>query len=77
MPGWASTVLPIFLIGGMQLLALGVIGEYVAKIYIETKNRPRYLIDRMASRPETTHPGSPSTQSVKTTSLLPRKNNTL
>jgi len=45
-PGWASTALPIFLIGGMQLLALGVIGEYIAKIYIETKHRPRYLIDR-------------------------------
>jgi polyisoprenyl-phosphate glycosyltransferase len=46
LPGWASTTLPIFLIGGMQLLALGVIGEYVAKIYLETKQRPRYLIDR-------------------------------
>lgn len=46
LPGWASTTLPIFFIGGMQLLALGVIGEYVAKIYMETKQRPRYLIDR-------------------------------
>jgi glycosyltransferase involved in cell wall biosynthesis len=46
LPGWASTTLPIFFIGGMQLLALGVIGEYVAKTYIETKQRPRYLIDR-------------------------------
>jgi polyisoprenyl-phosphate glycosyltransferase len=46
LPGWASTTLPIFLIGGMQLLALGVIGEYVAKIYLETKQRPRYLVDR-------------------------------
>ncbi|WP_280155667.1 glycosyltransferase family 2 protein [Piscinibacter sp. XHJ-5] len=48
LPGWASTTLPIFFIGGMQLLALGVIGEYVAKIYMETKQRPRYLIDRMS-----------------------------
>lgn len=46
LPGWASTALPIFFIGGMQLLALGVIGEYVAKIYLETKARPRFLIDR-------------------------------
>jgi glycosyltransferase involved in cell wall biosynthesis len=45
-PGWASTALPIFFIGGVQLLALGIIGEYVAKIYMETKHRPRYLIDR-------------------------------
>lgn len=45
LPGWASTTLPIFFIGGMQLLAMGVIGEYVAKIYIETKKRPRYMID--------------------------------
>ena len=45
-PGWTSTALPIFLIGGMQLLALGVIGEYVAKTYMEAKRRPRYLIDR-------------------------------
>jgi glycosyltransferase involved in cell wall biosynthesis len=45
-PGWASTALPMFFIGGMQLLALGVIGEYVAKIYLETKHRPRYFIDR-------------------------------
>lgn len=46
LPGWASTTLPIFFIGGMQLLALGVIGEYVAKTYIETKQRPRYVIER-------------------------------
>ena len=45
-PGWASTVLPIFFLGGVQMLCLGVIGEYVAKIYMETKRRPRYIIDR-------------------------------
>ena len=45
-PGWASTVLPIFFLGGVQMLCLGVIGEYVAKIYMETKHRPRYIIDR-------------------------------
>lgn len=43
-PGWASSVLPIYLIGGVQLLCLGMIGEYVGKIYIETKKRPRYII---------------------------------
>jgi len=44
-PGWASTVLPIYFIGGIQLLSLGVIGEYVGKIYSETKQRPKYIIE--------------------------------
>jgi glycosyltransferase involved in cell wall biosynthesis len=44
--GWASTVLPIYFIGGIQLLALGVIGEYIGKIYKETKRRPRYFIEK-------------------------------
>lgn len=46
LPGWTSTVLPIYFIGGIQLLSLGVIGEYIGKIYIETKQRPRYLIEK-------------------------------
>ena len=45
-PGWASTVLPIYFIGGIQLLALGIIGEYIGKIYKETKRRPKYFIDK-------------------------------
>lgn len=45
-PGWASTMVPMFFLGGVQLLSLGVIGEYVAKIYMETKGRPRYVIER-------------------------------
>ena len=45
-PGWASTTVPIYFIGGVQLLSLGIIGEYVGKIYIETKQRPRYFIDK-------------------------------
>ena len=45
-PGWASTVLPIYFIGGVQILSIGVLGEYVGKIYQETKQRPRYLIER-------------------------------
>jgi glycosyltransferase involved in cell wall biosynthesis len=43
-PGWASSVIPIYFLGGIQLLCLGVIGEYVAKGYIESKRRPRFLI---------------------------------
>ncbi len=45
-PGWASTVLPLYFFGGLQLLSLGVIGEYVGKIYLETKRRPRFIVDR-------------------------------
>lgn len=44
-PGWASTVLPIYFIGGIQLFSLGVIGEYIGKIFIESKSRPRYIIE--------------------------------
>jgi glycosyltransferase involved in cell wall biosynthesis len=43
-PGWASSVLPMYLLGGIQLLSIGVLGEYVAKMYMETKKRPRYFI---------------------------------
>lgn len=42
--GWASTVCIVCFMGGIQLLCLGVIGEYVGKIYLETKHRPRYII---------------------------------
>lgn len=44
--GWASTVSIICFLGGVQLLSLGVIGEYIGKIYLEVKNRPRYIIDK-------------------------------
>ena len=42
--GWTTTVLSIWAIGGLTMISLGVIGEYVGKIYLETKNRPRYII---------------------------------
>lgn len=44
--GWASTICLISVIGGLQLLALGIIGEYVGKTYLETKRRPRYIIEK-------------------------------
>ena len=43
-PGWASSVIPIYLLGGVQLFSIGVIGEYVGKIYLETKRRPRFFV---------------------------------
>ena len=42
--GWASTLCITLFLGGVQLLSLGVIGQYVGKIYLETKHRPRYII---------------------------------
>jgi polyisoprenyl-phosphate glycosyltransferase len=45
-PGWASSVLPMYFLGGVQLLSIGVVGEYVAKIYMETKRRPRFIIEK-------------------------------
>jgi len=44
--GWTSTLASIWMIGGIQLLSLGVIGEYIGKIYNESKRRPRFIIDR-------------------------------
>jgi hypothetical protein len=46
LPGWASTVIPMYFLGSVQLLALGIIGGYVSRIYSETKRRPRYIIER-------------------------------
>jgi polyisoprenyl-phosphate glycosyltransferase len=45
-PGWTSTTLPIYLLGGLQILCLGVIGEYLGKMYREAKKRPRYIIEK-------------------------------
>lgn len=45
-PGWASTVLPMYFLGGIQILCLGVVGAYLGKVYSEIKARPRYFIDR-------------------------------
>ena len=43
-PGWTTTVLSVWAIGGLIMISLGVIGEYIGKIYLETKNRPRFII---------------------------------
>lgn len=45
-PGWASTTLPIYFLGGIQILCLGVFGEYLGRIYFSVKNRPRWFIER-------------------------------
>ena len=43
-PGWATTSASIFLLGGLQLIGLGIVGEYVGRIFEEVKGRPLYLI---------------------------------
>jgi glycosyltransferase involved in cell wall biosynthesis len=45
-PGWTSTVVPMYFLGGVQLLCIGIIGEYLAKIYVEVKRRPAYFVER-------------------------------
>ena len=53
--GWTSLVVSVWAIGGLQLLSIGVIGEYLGKIYLETKARPRYRIETLL-----THDDGPS-----------------
>ena len=49
-PGYTTTLIVSLVIGGITLLSLGIIGEYVGKIYMETKHRPRYIIDTLVWR---------------------------
>ncbi|HEX5461238.1 MAG TPA: glycosyltransferase family 2 protein [Steroidobacteraceae bacterium] len=46
-PGWTSTLLPIYVLGGLQILCVGILGEYLGKVYQETKRRPRYIIEKV------------------------------
>ncbi len=48
-PGWTSLILSIWFLGGVQLLSIGLIGQYVGKTYIEVKHRPRYNIEKILS----------------------------
>jgi len=64
-PGWASTVIPIYLLCGVQMICLGVMGEYIGKIYLETKRRPRFIIEtalleKRAESPATTDREEPA-----------------
>ena len=43
--GWSSLMVSIWFLGGVQLFSIGVVGQYVGKTYIESKQRPRYTID--------------------------------
>jgi len=50
-PGWTSLVVLLLLIGGLQLLCLGIVGQYIARIFEEAKNRPLYLVDEVVEAP--------------------------
>lgn len=50
--GWASTTCILCFVSGIQMISLGVIGEYIGKIYLETKHRPRYILDERKNLPE-------------------------
>lgn len=62
-PGWASTVLPIMVLGGIQILSIGVIGAYLGKLYSEVKSRPRYVIDKVTQPARAPAPRRPDPQS--------------
>ncbi len=46
-PGWTSLILSIWFLGGVQLLSIGLVGQYIGKIYVEVKQRPRYNIEKV------------------------------
>ncbi|GGH39941.1 glycosyl transferase [Dyadobacter endophyticus] len=48
-PGWTSTMLPLTFFSGFNMMALGLIGEYIGKIYEEVKGRPRYIIEKIVN----------------------------
>jgi len=52
LPGWTSVVIPLYLLGGLIMLSIGVVGEYVGKMFLETKRRPRFLIDTVVGEPK-------------------------
>lgn len=58
--GWTSLAVPLYMLNGVTLFALGVVGEYVGKIYMEVKRRPRYLVDTTTFADRPSPAGSPS-----------------
>ncbi|MBV9425789.1 MAG: glycosyltransferase family 2 protein [Solirubrobacterales bacterium] len=59
LPGFSSITIAVLLLGGIQLIAIGIIGEYVGRIYDEVKGRPLYLVRSRVNVPEDVTPASP------------------
>lgn len=51
-PGWTSLILSVWFLGGLQLVAIGLVGQYIGKIYLEVKHRPRYNIEKLLTNRE-------------------------
>ncbi len=50
-PGWTTIVISVWMLGGLQLISIGLIGEYIGKIYLETKRRPRFIVEKFLNEP--------------------------
>ena len=56
-PGYTTSLIVSLIMGGVTLLSLGIIGEYIGKIYMETKKRPRYIIDTFVWKDDSAQKG--------------------
>jgi len=70
--GWTSTVCIICLLGGIQLISIGVLGQYIGKTYLEAKHRPRYIISARTWEPEARHWIEEGTQEPAKAPVIPQ-----
>ncbi|MCC5876112.1 MAG: glycosyltransferase family 2 protein [Candidatus Sumerlaeia bacterium] len=63
-PGWASTTLSVLFLGGVQLVTIGILGEYIGRVFDEVKNRPLYFVREVIDQDHETNPGGESTDTA-------------
>lgn len=61
MPGYASTIIAVMFLGGVQLLALGVMGEYIGRLHLNVNRKPQYTIRNVVTGEDAAREGGPST----------------